>query len=96
MREDNLLRNAQLKTDDIDSPLIIDSLKNSSTQARRDHVEVLQQVKLQPIQINALKETVVNLEKMIKLYFECKSPSNRYKKKVCTANVIAVCKKNAY
>ena len=63
MREDNLLRNAQLKTDDIDSPLIIDSLKNSSTQARRDHVEVLQQVKLQPIQINALKETVVNLKK---------------------------------
>ena len=24
---------------------------------------------------------------MTKLYFECKSPSNRYKKNVCTANV---------
>jgi hypothetical protein len=87
IKEDELLHSTQLKTNDIDSLLIIDLFKNTATQAKRDHIEVLKELKLQHREIDALKETVVNLEKMIKSSFENKSPSNKHQKKVSLANV---------
>ena len=66
IKEDEVLNTIQIKSNDLDSLLIIEMFKNTATQAKRDHLEVLREIKLQNREIDNLKETVVNLEKIIK------------------------------
>ena len=48
--------------------------KNTATQAKRDHSEVLREIKLQNRKIDNLEKTVVNLEKIIKSSCENYTP----------------------
>ena len=67
IKEDEVLNNIQIKINDLDSILIIEMFKNTATQAKRDHLEVLREIKLQNGEIDNLKETVVNLELPIEI-----------------------------
>ena len=86
IREDEVLNNIQIKSNDLDSLLIIEMFKNTATQAKRDHLEVLREIKLQNREIDNLKKTVVNLEKIIKSSCENNSPIKSSPKKKSPIN----------
>ena len=86
IREDEVLNNIQIKTNDLDSLLIIEMFKNTATQAKRDHVVVLREIKFQNREIDNLKETVVDLEKIIKSSCENNSPIKSSPKKKSPIN----------